>query len=518
MSCENDDVADAAANSQVSVIHTEDDEIALNTGFPLDAVIAKGVNMGEIEQILFDNKIDVIFNPVLNSESAIIFTVPFDEILGSKFGNQEIKFVKKDGSSFTHQFNILQPLPTILTNDGFVPERPTIGTSVTVNGDWFFDVQSVTFDGESVSFTEISSSQLSFIVPEDAESGADVTIETVAGIIEVPKFMDIYLGYDVHLIADFDGNGFRPNNDWTSYGDIASFIYSDVDGTNGNYAESIWEGATANGYNGTQSPVGDAMLEGIPNADDPNKVGFAIDVNCDGLVGTIIDIYIVDGEVNWAYTYTIENEGWQTFEAIVSEFGYNYNAEDQDNGDANPAAINQIKVAINQGAGTANPSKVRFDNLRWNVYENAQDTGANLLLNGGLEVGDGDDFTNWGKWNGADRMTEETSDVHGGSRALMVVNAVDGNPWEAQFVSDAIETVVDATYTASVWIKGDPGTVRFSTNSAEEALYGGDYSVTSDWQQYTWEFTANDVSTNLALDMGASTATYLVDDIKITAN
>ena len=518
ISCEKDDEP-SAANSRVDGIYSDDDEVGVNSGYPGASVIAKGVNMGDIASIIFDNKSEVIFNPVLNSESAIIFTVPFDETMGSKFGNQEIKFTKKDGSSFTTQFNILQPLPQILSNDGFVPERPTVGTSVTVHGQGFYDVEGVTFDGENVDFTEISSTELSFIVPEDATSGGDVIIETVAGVMEEPSFMDIYLGYDVYLITDFDGEGFIPENtDWTSYGDAASYIFSDVDGIRGNYAELNWEGATTNGYNGSQSTVV-PMLDEV-NETDPYKVGFSIDVS--GIPGTIVDIYLDDGEVNWAYTFTIEGDGWQTIEGIVAEFGYNYNSGDQDNGNANPATVNRIKVAINQGAGTPNPSRVRYDNVKWNVYESAQEANegiVNLVLNGGLEEGDGDDFTNWGKWNGADRMTAETSDVRGGARALRVVNSAAGNPWEAQFVSDEMPTEIGVEYTASMWIKGDAdgGVVRFSTNETT-AQYGPDATVTTDWQQVSWTFTATADNTRLVLDMGQSAATYIIDDILLVAN
>ncbi len=142
-----------------------------------------------------------------------------------------------------------------------------------------------------------------------------------------------------------------------------------------------------------------------------------------------------------------------------------------------------------------------------------------LVLNGNLELGDGDDFTNWGKLNGGDRLTAETSDVYEGSRALKVVNPEEGNPWDTQFSSDAITTEIGVEYTASVWVKGETGTIRFSTNAGlGDELYAGDHTVTADWTQYSWVFTPTTAQTTLVLDMGASAATYTVDLIEVVKN
>ncbi|MGB7392888.1 MAG: carbohydrate binding domain-containing protein, partial [Pricia sp.] len=141
----------------------------------------------------------------------------------------------------------------------------------------------------------------------------------------------------------------------------------------------------------------------------------------------------------------------------------------------------------------------------------------NFILNGGFEDGDGDEFTNWGKFNGADRMTQETEDVFEGSRALRVENPEGGDQFLTQLVSDGVPTENGAMYTASLWIKGGPGTIRFSTNASDgsTAQYGGDTEVTEDWSQIVFTFTANTDETQIVLDMGASAATYIVDDVQL---
>ncbi|AUP77898.1 carbohydrate binding domain-containing protein [Flavivirga eckloniae] len=141
------------------------------------------------------------------------------------------------------------------------------------------------------------------------------------------------------------------------------------------------------------------------------------------------------------------------------------------------------------------------------------------LLNGDLEAGDGDDFTNWGKFNGADRITQEITDVLSGSRALKISNPVDGNEWETQFVSDAFATDDGADYTASLWIKGDAVSVRFSTNPGVGGdQYAGGYTATGEWTKYSWTFTANSATSLLALDMGKTKGNFVVDKIKVVKN
>ncbi|MDO6718672.1 carbohydrate binding domain-containing protein [Psychrosphaera sp. 1_MG-2023] len=140
----------------------------------------------------------------------------------------------------------------------------------------------------------------------------------------------------------------------------------------------------------------------------------------------------------------------------------------------------------------------------------------NILPNGDFELGAGDSFENWGAWNGSVNVTAETTDVHGGNRGVKVVGT-GTNPWDVQLGSDAVETVVGNEYVLSMWIKGeeDGGVVRFSTSSEAGALYGADETIGTSWQQVTWTFAANDVATQVVLDLGASAVTYLIDDVEL---
>jgi GH35 family endo-1,4-beta-xylanase len=143
----------------------------------------------------------------------------------------------------------------------------------------------------------------------------------------------------------------------------------------------------------------------------------------------------------------------------------------------------------------------------------------NLVANGSYENGSGDDFTNWGKYNGAANMTATTvtAEVKEGSRAVKVVNPTSGNPWETQLVSDPMTLIVGKNYNATIFVRSNAGgeIIRFSTNSASAPLYGPDYTTTTGWAAMTWNFTANNASTRIVLDMGKSAGTFFVDDIKV---
>jgi GH35 family endo-1,4-beta-xylanase len=157
----------------------------------------------------------------------------------------------------------------------------------------------------------------------------------------------------------------------------------------------------------------------------------------------------------------------------------------------------------------------------------------NKAPNGSFEVGtvsnytwnstnsywEGDVFTNWSAWNGGDRITATTvtSEVKDALRGVKVVNPTAGNPWNVQLASDAMTLMVGKNYSATIYARSAVGgeMVRFSTNSTTGALYSPDYTLTTAWTPITWNFTANDASMRILLDMGKSAGTFFLDDIKI---
>ncbi len=147
--------------------------------------------------------------------------------------------------------------------------------------------------------------------------------------------------------------------------------------------------------------------------------------------------------------------------------------------------------------------------------------GNNIVPNPSLELGIGDDFDRWSKFNGAEFMLETTdpSEVYDGTRALKATVESDGNAFDLQFVSDAIPVIVGATYTFSMYINAsEPDkTVRVTIKDQDGAdlSYGASQVVPTEWGQMSWSFTASSSNVRIALDIGAFTNTYLIDAMEM---
>src|SRR6185436_17292076 len=92
-------------------------------------------------------------------------------------------------------------------------------------------------------------------------------------------------------------------------------------------------------------------------------------------------------------------------------------------------------------------------------------TGPTLILNGSLESGTGDNFTNWFTQvagGGAATFTGETADVNDGSRAMKVaVTTVATNAYNIQAVNDAWTAVSGHQYRITFYAKATAGSGNF---------------------------------------------------------
>lgn len=183
----------------------------------------------------------------------------------------------------------------------------------------------------------------------------------------------------------------------------------------------------------------------------------------------------------------------------------------------------ELVVTVPDGLAVNTPAEIYIETTGGVVT--SQSTfyvGQNLALNGQLEAGSGNDFDNWGKWNGGNGMTATSDPDEAYSGRAVKVVAVGGDAWRSQFVSDPIATTIGVEYTLMMWIKaeagtpGDGGNIRFSTNP--NAQYSGNYDITTEWQQVSWAFTANADQTRAVLDLGVvANAVYFVDNITVVA-
>ncbi len=357
--CQKDDVVEA----KVDVMVAEPGDL-LNKSFPLRKVRVEGEGLSDLQQIILDNRVNVSFNPTYNSDKSFIFTVPFDITQGSRFGVQPITFITRNGS-VTKNFEILRPLPVI---SGIAPETPLVGQTATVNGDWFYDVTSVTFGGNQLNYTVNSATSITITIPDTATTGADLVVTTPSG--SATRFMDVSLGFTIVNVTDFDGGGTRPGSGWFSYGDVASFITSATGGPTGNHAEFSWTGSTANGYNGSSGgPGAGAGVSFLSSTSTDASKGFIdMDVSAN-VVGAHFSIQLntIDG-VNYGYRFKITDLNWSTKTLALSDFVDNYGFGNPTGANINPSKINEIKIGVDQG-DTPNPTTIKFDNIKIKYME-----------------------------------------------------------------------------------------------------------------------------------------------------
>lgn len=146
-----------------------------------------------------------------------------------------------------------------------------------------------------------------------------------------------------------------------------------------------------------------------------------------------------------------------------------------------------------------------------------------LNPNPGFEVGTGDDFTGWGKWNGGTLMTATTvpGEYYSGTRALKVTRdgSLGSGQWRIQLANDPSTWEVGASYTVYMWAKASaPGaSLRVSTNPS--AMYTADQEVPTTWTLLAFNFpAANEPSSRVVLDLNGNNTvatTFYIDDVKL---
>lgn len=230
------------------------------------------------------------------------------------------------------------------------------------------------------------------------------------------------------------------------------------------------------------------------------------------------------------YTALKDNAAYRNVvfrEADATTFGYHmkHGAIVQSDGSLNFSRADELMAICNQ-----NNIEVFGHTLAWHQNQNGDYlrtlTGTsvpvnvpNLIANGSFELGSGNEFTNWGKYNGGSMMTATTAagETYAGSRALKVVNTADnpGGQWRVQLASDLFNTTVNTAYRVTYWVKAANagGSIRLSTGPT--AQYQGDQTISTTWSQITYTFTAKEAQSRILFDMGLKANTYYIDDVMI---
>lgn len=364
LSCEDEE--NGTPDVAVLVAQTSDTSIPLNSGFPGDLITAQGDDLFDLKNIMFDNTVETTFNPALNSQVAIFFNVPFNEDLGSRFGEQKVTFSFDSGKTIETNFTILQPEPEIANT---TPALPLVGQTVIIEGEFLQNASAVLFEEIPLDFTQLTGERISAVIPETiTRPRGMLSITTPGGT--ATKTINFDLGFDLFVITDFDGGGLLPNP-WQSFGDVASDGVIEGDSnSDGDYFEQVWDGDLSSNFIVSQSDVSFTPL--IPAATlegkTINDVFLRVDVNCGNTPGTTLNFILVDGpndssdgDVNWQYSFLKETCEWETIEINLSQFGYNYNPSNLDR-QINFGNILRIKASTNI-YGEPAAQMIQFDNV-----------------------------------------------------------------------------------------------------------------------------------------------------------
>jgi hypothetical protein len=150
-----------------------------------------------------------------------------------------------------------------------------------------------------------------------------------------------------------------------------------------------------------------------------------------------------------------------------------------------------------------------------------------LNSNSGFELGTGDNFNNWNKFNGGTKIVATTNvagnEVFRGARAMRVIRDGTITPatdqWRIQLASDFVPVQNGASYTVYAWVRASTAGAAFRFSNQDAAQYGPDTQIPVTWTRISWTFTANAAQKRIVLDMnGGPQTTFFIDDVKILQN
>lgn len=476
-SCEQDD----DAIPEVTITSVGPSEI-----FPDDQVTLQGENFDAVRFVFIEtNQI-----PYQLDGDMITFTVPASAGLGEK----KVTLVMPGGYIVTTNITIVaRPFPII---EALSTNAAQEGEEVTIKGTSLDNLLSVFVGEAQASVVSSTATELTITIPSGLEENlaTPITVTTNGGEATAPG--NFYVGENILANGGFemgDGDDFA---NWSKFNgaDLMTATTTPGEAYYGRSLRAVGAG-------------GDAWRTQLASDPAPTQVDVEYTLSMwikaqPGSPGDGGNIrFSTNPDALYSGNYTITTE-WQQIEWVFI------------------ANTNPARAVLD--LGVIADAVYYVDNVTLVATGLSGPQPTEILLNGGFEEGEGDDFTNWNKFNGADLLTATTNadEVRSGSRALRAVGA-GGDAWRTQLASDAAPTEEGVEYTASLWIKAAPGpgnggVIRMSTAGNGDAQYQGDVTVGTEWQKVEWLFTANGTETQLVLDLGATQdAVYFVDDVSL---
>jgi len=193
-----------------------------------------GSGLGDMTSIVFENgNVPASFNPVLNTNNAIIFRVP-DTANG---GAQNIILTNRVGAQVKVPFNVVAlPLVNSASNYNF-----TEGTEITLEGNNLADVTTVTLDGTSAAATIVSKTKKLLVIkmPATTANSAKLIVTNSTGpITTTQEFVNMDNAFKI-FTEGYDNN--YQNASWGSDAFISTTVFkSGTKSVGKTYAKGNW--------------------------------------------------------------------------------------------------------------------------------------------------------------------------------------------------------------------------------------------------------------------------------------
>lgn len=193
-----------------------------------------GSGLGDMTSIVFDNgDVPASFNPVLNTDQAIIFRVP-DTANG---GAQNIVLTNRNGVQLKVPFNVVAlPLVNSVSNYNF-----TTGTEIKLIGNNLADVSSVTLDGTTAAATIVSKAKKELVIqmPATTVNSAKLIITNSTGPVTTSQEF-VNLDNAFKIFTDGYQNNYQ-NASWGSDNFISNTVFkSGTQSVGKTFAKGNW--------------------------------------------------------------------------------------------------------------------------------------------------------------------------------------------------------------------------------------------------------------------------------------
>lgn len=211
-SCTKEEQSESKASSNPVANKLDPEKASGNT-----VLTITGSGLGGMTNIVFENgNVPASFNPVLNTDNAIIFRVP-DTANG---GAQNIILTNRSGVQLKVPFNVVAlPLVNSASNYNF-----TNGTEITLDGNNLADVSTVTLDGTSAAATIVSKSKKQLVIkmPATTVNSAKLVITNSTGpVTTAQEFVNMDNAFKI-FTEGFD-NGYQ-NASWGADALVSSAV------------------------------------------------------------------------------------------------------------------------------------------------------------------------------------------------------------------------------------------------------------------------------------------------------